>query len=44
MINLMVHYIEIQYIPKLINYKLDTKGKILHVTGPDAFTKAINNK
>ena len=43
MINLMVHYIEIQYIPKLINYKLDTKGKILHVTGPDAFTKAINS-
>lgn len=44
MINLMVHYIEIKYIPKLSNYKLDTKGKILHVTGPDAFTKAINHR
>ena len=42
MISLMVHYIETHYIPKLTNYKLDTKGKILHVTGPDAFTKAIN--
>lgn len=43
MINLMVHYIEIKYIPRLTNYKLDTKGKILHITGPDAFTKAINH-
>jgi mannosyltransferase OCH1-like enzyme len=42
MINTMVHYIEIKYVPNLLNYNLDTKGKILHVTGPDAFTKAIN--
>lgn len=41
MINMMVDYIERRYIPILPNYKLNTKGKILHVTGPDAFTKAV---
>ena len=43
MINLMIYYIEQKYVPKILNYNLDTKGKILHITGPDAFTKAINN-
>ena len=38
---MMVDYIERRYIPILPNYKLNTKGKILHVTGPDAFTKAV---
>ena len=42
MINLMVHYINIKYEPsiKYISY-LTTKEKILNVTGPDAFAKAI---
>lgn len=43
MINTMVKYIEDKYIPKLNNYNLNTKQKILHITGPDAFTKAIKN-
>jgi mannosyltransferase OCH1-like enzyme len=43
MINTMVKYIENKYIPTLNNYKLNTKQKILHITGPDAFTKAIND-
>jgi mannosyltransferase OCH1-like enzyme len=43
MINLMIYYIEIKYVPKIINYNLSTKEKILHVTGPDAFTKAVKN-
>jgi len=42
MINMMVHYIENKYVPRLENYNLSTKQKILHITGPDAFTKAIN--
>jgi mannosyltransferase OCH1-like enzyme len=42
MINMMVYYIGKRYIPRLVNYNLDTKGKILHITGPDAFTKAVN--
>jgi len=43
MINTMVENIENNYIPTLENYNLNTKQKILHITGPDAFTKAINN-
>ena len=43
MINTMVEYIENNYVPRLANYNLNTKQKILHITGPDAFTKAINN-
>jgi len=43
MINQMVNYIEIKYKPiiKGINI-LNSKQKILHVTGPDSFTNAIN--
>ena len=41
MINQMVHYIETKYIPDNKMFKT-TKSKILHITGPDAFTKAIN--
>ena len=39
----MVNYIEIKYQPiiKGINI-LNSKQKILHITGPDSFTKAIN--
>jgi len=43
MINTIVENIENKYIPKLDNYDLNTKQKILHITGPDGFTKAINN-
>jgi hypothetical protein len=44
MINQMTHYIEIKYQPKIDNYGvLNSKQQILHVTGPDAFTKVINN-
>ena len=43
MINTMVENIENNYIPTIPNYNLNTKQKILHITGPDAFTKAINN-
>jgi mannosyltransferase OCH1-like enzyme len=44
MINQMTHYIEIKYEPKIYNYGvLNSKQQILHVTGPDAFTKVINN-
>jgi mannosyltransferase OCH1-like enzyme len=43
MINLMVHYTKIHYQPtiKYIPY-LTTKEKILNITGPDAFAKAIS--
>lgn len=41
MIQLMVSYIERQYIPRIRNYHLSTKDKILNLTGPDAFTRAI---
>lgn len=43
MIDLMVYYINIKYIPRIrgIN-NLTTKQKILNITGPDAFAKAIN--
>ena len=39
MIELMVGYIKKKHEPK---HFLTTKQKILHVTGPDAFTKAVN--
>jgi mannosyltransferase OCH1-like enzyme len=43
MINLMTYYIEIKYEPSIGGTtNIDTKQKILNVTGPDAFTKAIN--
>ena len=42
MISLMVHYTQIRYEPRQIcSIVLNTKQKILNVTGPDAFTKAI---
>ena len=44
MINTIVEYINIKYEPSIPNLSsLTTKQKILHVTGPDAFTKCINN-
>lgn len=44
MIYLMFKYINEQYIPTQLNgVNLDKKGIILNITGPDAFTKAINN-
>jgi mannosyltransferase OCH1-like enzyme len=43
MINLMFKYINQQYIPTQINgINLSKKGTILNITGPDAFTKAVN--
>lgn len=43
MIELMVGYIKTKHEPKIENYKfLNSKQKILHITGPDAFTKAVN--
>jgi len=43
-INLICRYINDKYIPTSINNTpLSTKGKVLNITGPDAFTKAINN-
>jgi mannosyltransferase OCH1-like enzyme len=45
MINLMVEYIKDKYnptIPNIVNP--NTKQKILNVTGPDAFTKSVNNE
>lgn len=43
MINLMVHHINNKYEPKISWIRiLNTKEKILNVTGPDAFTRAIN--
>ena len=45
MINQMVYYIENKYNPTIPNMNtLNTKQKILNVTGPDAFTKAVNNE
>jgi mannosyltransferase OCH1-like enzyme len=39
----MVNYIENRYEPKILGIpELNTKSQILHVTGPDAFTKAVN--
>jgi mannosyltransferase OCH1-like enzyme len=44
MISQMVHNIENNYEPKLKGYKtLTSKQKVLLLTGPDAFTKAINS-
>lgn len=44
MINTIVNYIEIKYEPKINGIlKLNSKQKILHITGPDSFTLAINN-
>ena len=44
MINTIVNYIEIKYEPKINGIlKLNSKQKILHVTGPDAFTNVIYN-
>jgi mannosyltransferase OCH1-like enzyme len=43
-INQMYKDINNKYIPEIINgVPLSTKGKILHITGPDAFTRAVNN-
>jgi mannosyltransferase OCH1-like enzyme len=43
-INQIYKYINEKYIPTSINnISLSTKGKILNITGPDSFTKAINN-
>ena len=43
-INQIYRYINEEYIPKSINnIPLSIKGKILNITGPDSFTKAINN-
>ena len=42
MINTMVQNILIKYVPKMPNFVLSTKQKILNVTGPDAFTKVVN--
>jgi len=42
MINQIVFYIDNKFEPKILNFKnLNTKQKILHITGPDAFTKVI---
>ena len=42
MIKLMMHYIKIRYEPtQICNILLNTKQKILNVTGPDAFSRAI---
>jgi len=44
MIKQTVEYISIKYIPIIDGYhQLNTKQKILNITGPDAFAKAINN-
>lgn len=43
MINLMVYYINTRYEPKIKGiYRLTSKQRVLNVTGPDAFTRAIN--
>ncbi len=43
-INQIYSYINENYIPKTLNgIPLSVKGKILNITGPDSFTKAINN-
>ncbi len=44
MIELMINYIETKFEPKIPGFPiLNTKQKILNVTGPDAFTKAVNS-
>jgi mannosyltransferase OCH1-like enzyme len=43
MIKQMVGYIETQFMPTIPNTPvLNSKQKILHITGPDAFAKVIN--
>ncbi len=43
MINTIVNLIEIKYQPKISGIlNLNSKQKILHITGPDSFTKVIN--
>jgi mannosyltransferase OCH1-like enzyme len=43
-INTLTNYIHTKFQPKIPGMNvLNTKQKILHVTGPDAFTKCINN-
>jgi mannosyltransferase OCH1-like enzyme len=43
-INQIYRYVNDNYIPETMNgISLSTKGKILNITGPDSFTKAINN-
>ncbi len=43
-INTLTNYIHTKFQPSIPGIKvLNTKQKILHVTGPDAFTKCINN-
>jgi mannosyltransferase OCH1-like enzyme len=45
MIDQMVYYINIQFEPRINGVEiLNTKQKILHVTGPDAFTKVIERE
>ena len=42
MINLMIHYIKHKYNPtKICKQIMNTKQKIMNITGPDAFAKAI---
>ncbi len=45
MIDQMVYYINIKFEPKIDGFeRLNTKQKILHVTGPDAFAKVIESE
>jgi len=45
MIDQMVYYINIKFEPTIDGIgRLNTKQKILHVTGPDAFTKVIESE
>lgn len=45
MIGQMVKYINMKYEPKIKGIRiLNSKQKILHVTGPDAFARAIKNR
>lgn len=45
MILQMIHYINIKFEPRIHGIeRLNTKQKILHVTGPDAFTKVIESE
>jgi len=42
-INQIYRYVNDNYVPESINgVSLSSKGKILNITGPDSFTKAIN--
>jgi mannosyltransferase OCH1-like enzyme len=45
MINQMIYYINIKFEPQIKGFdNLNTKQKILHITGPDAFTKVIESE